>query len=117
MKRRAFLTASGTIGIVGAMSGTSVVSSVFSGISEHVSLEEFNPATRSILDKFMADTATNIQELGLDAKIAKQLVTPVRIISKKASGNDVKIVYKNKAKDCVTLSITKGVERIHIAKS
>ena len=117
MKRRTFLTASSTLGIIGTVSGASIVSSVYSSMSTNILLEEFNPSTRNILDKFTADVALNIQSLGLDKKIAKLIVTPTQIVNRKSTGNDQDITYKNKYNEYISMSVVNGVECISISKS
>lgn len=117
MKRRTFLTASSTLGIAGTVSGASVVSSVYSSISTDILLEEFKPDTRKVLDKFMADVALNVQELGLDKKIAKRIFTPVQIINKKMVGSNQNITFKNKSGEYISLSGAKNNKRISIQKS
>lgn len=115
MKRRAFLTTSGTVGVFGAVSATSVASSVFNSINTSVLLEEFDTETRAALDNFLAKTTENIQSLELDEKLAKQIVMPVRIISKDAKNQS--IVYKNKQGAYVSLSVNDGVETVSITSS
>ena len=117
MKRRTFLAASGTVGIAGVVSGASVVSTVYTSMSTSILLEEFNVNTRNVLDKFMADVMLNTKALGLDENIATLLVMPAQIIDKKSTKNNQRIIYKNKSGDYISLSVTKGVERIEVFKT
>ena len=117
MKRRIFLSAASTIGIAGAVSSASVVSSAYSSVSTSLLLEDFSPSTRIILDKFQANAVESCQELGLNAKHAKVLTTPVQIISKTTKGDDQHITFKNKAGEYVSLSIINGAEKIKISKT
>jgi len=116
MKRRTFLTASSTFGIAGAVSGASVVSSVYTSINTSVLLEEFSPKAKDALDKFMAEAIQNTQALGLDEKLAASIVMPVHIISKKTLGHNQEIVYKNKSGQHISLSVVKGVAKINVLK-
>lgn len=117
MKRRTFLTASSTIGIVGAVSGSTVVSSVYTSMSTSVLLEEFDPATKGVYDKFIVDVKENIQDSEMDEKLANKVFTPVQIISKKTTGRNPQIVYKNKAGEYVRLSVINGNQKVEISKT
>lgn len=114
MKRRSFLVATGTVGIAGAVSGATVVSSAYSSISRSVLLEEFNSKSKNALDNFLAKVKLNVESLGLDAKFAEHIVMPVRIISNKIDAGHQKISYKNKSGNYISLSVIDGVERVEV---
>ena len=114
MKRRTFLTTSSTVGIVGMVSGASVVSSTYNSISASLLLEEFPGYTRSILDNFSAEVKLNIQAHGLDERLTDHLVMPVRIIDKNSKGAQHSITYKNASGQRISLSMEKGEEIIRI---
>ena len=111
MKRRIFLSTASTVGIVGAVSSASLVSSAYSSISTGVLLQEFGSATRSALDNFVANVKANIEHLGLDEKLVEQIAMPTQIISNNSTGSNQHITYKNKSGQYISLSITDGVER------
>ena len=96
MKRRTFLTVTGTIGIAGAVSGATVVSSVYSSVSANLLIGEFSAPTKNAFDNFIENVAQNAQETEIDEKFIQQTVTPVQIINKKFDGNNHSIVFKNK---------------------
>ncbi len=109
MKRRTFLTAASTVGVVGVASSATVVSSVYNNLSLSVLLEDFDDSNKKVLDKFVANIKENTESLGLDAAFAKDLAMPVQIIcmdSKKAGQN---IIYKNKTGQIISLSVENGV--------
>lgn len=114
MKRRTFLSATGTFGIVGAASGASVVSSVYTSLSEHVSLKEFSSETKIVLDHFLSELVQNVEEHGVGEEHISSLAMPVRIIKKEFGENKHRIIYKNKAGNYVDLSVVKDLERIRI---
>lgn len=116
MKRRVFLTTSGTVGLAGIVSGASIVSPIYSSISANVLLEEFNPSLRSIFDQFTTNMIQNVEALELDEKIVKRVVTPVRIVKKKFKDNDKSITYKNRSGEYVSISVVNGVGHIDISK-
>ena len=117
MKRRIFLSTAGTIGIAGAASSASIVSTAYTSLSTSVSLKEFSPTAKTALDNFNAGLAQNIQELGLKKELASNIAMPVRIIKKQLNGSKDSIIYKNKAGNYVSLSVKDGVETIRISNS
>jgi len=117
MKRRTFLTTSSTVGVASAVPGGFVASSIFSSINTSMLLKEFNSSTKSVLDKLMTDVKLNLKSMDLDEDLAKKIVMPVKIIKKKSSSGNHSILYKNKAGEFVSLSVSKGVQRIKISKS
>ncbi len=117
MKRRQFIATTGAVGIASVVSGTSVASSAFDSISSREALKEFTPETKGGLDKFATEVAQNIQDQGLDQKYANLITAPVRIISKNQKNGTQSIVYKNKAKEFVSLTVSKKETRIKISKS
>lgn len=117
MRRRSFVTALGTVGIGLASTipaSAAVVSGTFSSISAMNMQKEFNPAVKSVLDKFEADVAQNIESLGLDKKYVALVSAPIRIKHKKTTGKRHQIVYENRAGERISLSVHKGVQRIEI---
>ncbi len=117
MKRRSFLTASGTVGIASIVSGSTVASSVFSSINTNVLLEDFNDDSKAVLDEFMKDVVLNTQGLGLDENLAKKIVMPVLLIKNNSNGKNQTITYKNKFGDLISLSTIKGKKQIKISKA
>lgn len=117
MKRRTFLTASSTVGIATAIPGGLFASSVYNDFNARLILNEFNDSTKVVFDKFMENAILNIQSLELDENLAKDIVMPISVISKKSQGNDHNLVYKNKSGSFVSLSIKNGIERIIISKT
>lgn len=117
MKRRIFLSTASTVGIVGAVSSASLVSSAYSSISTGVLLQEFGSATKSALDNFVSNVKANIKQLGLDEKLAEQITMPTQIISNTAIGSNQNITYKNKSGQYVQLSVTDGVDRVIVSAS
>ena len=116
MKRRTFVTLSSTMGMASAVSGASVVSSVYSNMNNSILLEEFNAPTKNVLDKFMDEVTQNIQSLGLDSKLVKDIVFPKRIIKKDSTIDGENIMYKNKAGNCISISVVKGKKQIKISR-
>lgn len=114
MKRRTFLTAASTIGIVSAASSATVVSSVYNDISTNILLEEFKPSSKNVLDKFLSDVSENATSLGIDSKIAKRLAMPVRIISNESKKNNQNISYKNKAGQTISICTINGKSSLKI---
>jgi hypothetical protein len=104
MKRRTFLTAASTIGVVSVASSATVVSSVYNDISTNLLLSEFDSTSKSTLDKFISDISENTESLGLDFKYAKRLAMPVQIIKKDSNT----ITYKNKAGHTILISTENG---------
>ena len=104
MKRRIFLSAASTVGIVGVASSATVVSSVYKNLSVSVSLQEFNEPSKKILDKFVSDIAENTESLGLDSNLAKRLAMPVHIIKNENLNEHQSIIYQNKAGQTISLS-------------
>ena len=104
MKRRTFLTAASTIGVVSVASSATVVSAVYNDISTKILLEEFDSSSITVLDKFVADITENTESLGLDSKYAKRLAMPVQIINK----DHKNITYKNKAGQTISISSKEG---------
>ena len=104
MKRRTFLTAAGTVGIVGVASSATVVSSLYNNLSTSVLLEEFDTTSKKAFDKFLADIAENAKSLGIDATYSKSIAMPVQIISIDTKKSSQSIVYKNKVGQTVSLS-------------
>jgi len=117
MKRRNFLTAAGTVGLMGTVSGSSLVSSAYSSINSHALMGEFSTATKSTLENFMADVALNIQSLGLDQKYAALIALPTKIVKKQSKGKNQSITYKNKSGNFISISINKGVEKVSISNT
>ncbi|MFK8101969.1 MAG: hypothetical protein AB8G15_05585 [Saprospiraceae bacterium] len=117
MKRRSFLTATGTVGIASIVSGSTVASSVFSSINTNVLLEDFNDQSKTVLNEFMKDIVLNTKDLGLDADLAKNIVMPVLLLKNNTSGKNQNITYKNKFGDIVSLSTYKGKQQIKISKA
>ena len=112
MKRRTFLTAASTVGIVGAASGATVVSSVYNNLSLSVLLEEFDAPAKNVLDKFEADIIENAESLGLDTNLARKTAMPTQIISKNSKSGVQTITYKNKCGHKVSMSIAKDYSRV-----
>ncbi len=117
MKRRVFLSTTGALGIAGAASGASVVSSVYTSLSTNVSLAEFSPATKTILDHFVSELTLNGEEHGLKQDHIASIAMPVRIIKKEFNNKNQRIVYKNKAGNYVALSIKNGEKVIQISEN
>ena len=117
MKRRIFLSTTGTVGIAGAASGASLVSSIFTSISANVSLAEFSADTKKVLDHFVSELALNIHELGLNKADIASIARPVRIIKKEFNNDSHRIVYVNKAGSYIDLSIKNGLEQIRISNT
>ncbi len=116
MKRRMFLSSASTVGIVGAASGgVSIISSAFTSISKSVSLAEFSPITKKVLNKFVTELSTNFQELGLDVNLANRLAMPVRIISTDFKSQNHRVVYKSETENYISLEMKNGVQKIHIS--
>lgn len=109
MKRRTFLTAASTVGIVGVASSATVVSSVYNNLSVSILLEEFDTSNKTILDKFVGDITENAENLALDVSFAKRMAMPVQIINKNQIGDKQSIIYKNKAGQTITISEENGV--------
>ena len=114
MKRRTFLTAASTVGIVGAASGATVVSSVYNNLSVNVLLEEFDTPSKKVLNKFVGSIAENVESLGLDSSLAKRLAMPRQIIENDIKDGHQNIIYKNKAGQTITISMIDGVGKIRI---
>lgn len=117
MKRRNFLTATGTVGIVGVVSGSTVLSSAYNSISTSVALEEFKPATKDLLHQFIAEVKDNVQSLGLEENITNLVTMPIRIIRNDSESKDQKIVYKNQSGEYITMSVVNGRTKIEVSKS
>jgi len=117
MKRRTFLTAAATVGAVGAASSATVVSSVYNTINLNILLEEFDPAAKTILDKFVSDIAENAEDLGLDKKMAKKMAMPTRIVSNNLSGKQKSIVYRNAFDQTISISTSKDAKHEVIIKT
>lgn len=110
MKRRTFLTAASTIGVVSVASSATVVSSLYNNLSTSVLLEEFDSPSKIVLDKFIADVNENVESLGLDSKYAKHLALPVQIINKDKQN----ITYKNKAGQTISISTKNGKGKLRL---
>ena len=110
MKRRTFLTAASTIGVVSVASSATVVSSVYKDISTKILLEEFDTSSKTVLDKFISDISENTASLGLDSKYAKRLAMPVQIIKKDLEN----ITYKNKAGHTILISTKNGIGQLKL---
>lgn len=104
MKRRIFLSAAGTVGIVGVASSATVVSSVYNNLSVSALLEDFDTPSKKILDKFVSDVSENSESLGLDSKIAKRIAMPVQIIKNETVNGHQSLTFKNKAGQTISLS-------------
>ena len=113
MKRRTFLTAASTIGVVSVASSATVVSSVYNNLSTSVLLEEFDSSSIKILDKFVTDITENTELLGLDSKIAKRIAMPVQIISNKKQN----ILYKNRDGQTISISTLNGKSCVKVLKT
>ena len=110
MKRRTFLSAAGTVGIVGTASATSVVSSVYTTLGTQAVLEDFHPMAKIAYDKFLNDAIKNTEALGLHTKVAKNLVRPVQIVRK--DKND--IVYRNGYGQQICITVKNGKSKLTI---
>ena len=117
MKRRIFLTAASTVGIVGVASSATVVSSVYNNLSVSVLLEEFDVPSKNILNKFVSDIAENTAALGLDSNLAKRLAMPVHIIKNEKLNGHQSLIYKNKAGQTISLSEGFKNEKVVILKT
>ncbi len=104
MKRRIFLSAASTVGIVGVASSATVVSSVYNNLGLSALLEDFDTPSKNILNKFVSDIAENTESLGLDSKIAKRLAMPVHIIKNEKLNGHQSLTFKNKAGQTISLS-------------
>ena len=113
MKRRTFLTAASTIGVVSVASSATVVSSVYNNLSTSVLLEEFDSPSQIVLDKFIADINENTESLGLSSKFAKRLAMPVQIINNEKQN----IVYKNKAGQTISISTKNGKGKLKLLQT
>ncbi|MEM9822030.1 MAG: hypothetical protein AAF985_13200 [Bacteroidota bacterium] len=114
MKRRIFLATSGTVGMASVVSGSTVISSVYSSINSSMLIDEFSAPVKKLFDQFVNDVTTNVQSLGLDEKWIKQISMPVHIV-KKTDGKEQHIVFKNKSGHSIGLSVGKKEGKIHIA--
>lgn len=112
MKRRTFLTAASTVGIVGAASGATIATSVYNNLSLSVLLEEFDTPAKKVLDKFEADVIENAESHELDVNLAKRIVLPAQIISKDTKNGVQTMIYKNKCGHVVSLSISKDDSKV-----
>ena len=110
MKRRTFLSAAGTVGIIGAASATTVVSSVYTNLGTQAILEDFHPTAKIAFEKFMNDAIENTDGLGLNRKIAKNLARPVQIVRKDKKD----IIYKNGAGQQICISVKNGKSKLTI---
>ena len=117
MRRRVFLSATSTFGIAGVASGSSVVSSIYTRISEHVSLAEFSSSSKSILDHFISELTLNIREHDLKEDYIASVAIPIIIIKKDYNNGQERIVYKNKAGNFIELSMKNGREIIRITNT
>lgn len=108
MKRRTFLTAAGTVGVVGVASSATVVSSVYNGMSLNILLEEFDSHSKTALDKLVCDITENADSMGLNASRAKKMAMPVQILSNDNKGGRQIITYKNKLGQTITLTASKN---------
>lgn len=112
MKRRLFLSAAGAVGIMGAVSGSTLVSTSYSSLNTNVLLSDFSETSTTILDKFVADLTSNIQSLEIEKALVNRIAMPVHIVKNNKQG----VVYKNKCGDYVSLHQIKGEATIRIGK-
>ncbi|MDF1698265.1 MAG: hypothetical protein P1U56_20620 [Saprospiraceae bacterium] len=110
MKRRTFLTAAGTVGIIGAASATTVVSSVYKNLGSNALLAELDTPAQKAIDKFLNDIKENSTDLGLDANLANNLAMPVQIIRQEKKH----VAYKNRAGNEVSITFENGVGKLRI---
>lgn len=110
MKRRNFLTAAGTVGIIGAASSATLASSVYNSISKNILLEEFDAPSIKALDKFASDISENMGSLNLNDNFAQRFTTPTHIVEK----NKNSIVFKNKAGQTVSIATKHGKKEIKV---
>lgn len=117
MKRRTFLTAASTIGIIGAASSATLASSVYTNISTSVLLEEFDTPSKIVLDKFVSDITENAESLGLDTSLAKRMAMPTQILSKESTRGNQNITFRNRTGQLIQLTFKNGTGRILILPS
>ena len=110
MKRRSFLSAAGTIGVVSVAAGSTVVSSVYHDITTNQLLAEFDEASRKTLDKFIYDLEENSSELGLESSLARKIALPASI-TKKTKNN---IEYKNRLGSTISITEKGGIRKLRI---
>ncbi|MEM9549484.1 MAG: hypothetical protein AAGA77_26170 [Bacteroidota bacterium] len=110
MKRRTFLTATATVGAIGAASGATVVSSMYNTINLNILLEEFDAPAKVLLEDLVSAVSENIQELDLDSNFAKKMAMPVQILSNNLTGKEKSISYRNKYNQTITLYTAKNAK-------
>jgi D-arabinose 1-dehydrogenase-like Zn-dependent alcohol dehydrogenase len=116
MKRRTFLSATSTIGIVGVASSATLATSLYTNLSTSVLLEDFNETSKKVLDKFVSDISENAKVLGLDSDLAKRIAMPVHIFSNVSSKNSQSITYKNKNGQYILLTVENGSGHVKIVQ-
>lgn len=117
MKRRTFLTATSTIGIVSAASGGTVVSSVYNDISSNILLEEFTTSSKNALNKFVSSINENTEAMGLDSNLGKKLAMPVKIIKNEIVKGDQTLLFKCKAGNNISISMENGKCKLRVMES
>jgi len=117
MKRRNFLSAAGTVGLVGTISGSTIISSTYSSVNSQMLLSEFSKATKKTFNKLITNVSANFKSLGLDGKFVDLIVQPTKIVSKKSLKGDQRITYLNGSGEFVSISIKQGKEHIKFSKS
>ena len=111
MKRRSFLSAAGTIGVVSVAAGSTVVSSVYHDITTNQLLAEFDTDSRKTLDKFIYDLEENATELGLDGTMARKIALPTSITRNEKK----KIEYKNRLGSTISITVEDGKRKLRIS--
>ena len=110
MKRRSFLSAAGTIGVVSVAAGSTVVSSVYHDITTNQLLAQFDDQSKQALDKFISDLEENSSELGLENSLARKIALPTNIT--KIEKN--KIEYKNRLGSKISITTKNGNTKLRL---
>lgn len=114
MKRRTFLSAAGTLGIVGAASSTTLATAAYHGLSAQAALKEFTPLSKTTLDGFVKDLAQNLADYPYAKDLIHRTATPLLVMDKKITNKQHQIVYKNKAGQYITLTTSHKQQSVKI---
>jgi hypothetical protein len=115
MKRRNFISTTGTAALIGATSSLSAASSIYNNLSSETALMEFSDSTKKGLDNFINELQFHFKDHSESQMLISQLSKPMRIISKQEGKENQAIVYKNKTGNYIKISIQKGKEVVQIS--
>ncbi len=117
MKRRNFISTTGTAALIGATSSLSAASSVYNSFSSEAAMLEFSDKTKKVLDGFVESLNFNLKDKPANQQLSTQIAMPIRIIDKDFGRTSHTIIYKNKLGQYIKLSSEKGKETIYISNT